>query len=123
MSKSSTVTAKDLMAQAEVMQRTAEALKKKELPGVIERIKSAIDFYGLTAGDLGFGSAVKGAKVSAVGNRDGRKKQAKVKSAPRSAYSDGAGNTWSGRGPKPGWMKAAIENGATKESFLIEQQS
>jgi DNA-binding protein H-NS len=34
-------------------------------------------------------------------------------------YSDGAGNTWSGKGPTPKWLKDAIAGGKTREEFLV----
>lgn len=35
----------------------------------------------------------------------------RVKAAPKPRYSDGTGNTWSGRGPKPKWVKSALAEG------------
>ncbi|HRO61673.1 MAG TPA: H-NS histone family protein, partial [Burkholderiaceae bacterium] len=46
-----------LDAQIAKLQRQAEALRAREVAGVITRIKVAIDYYGLTAADLGFGNA------------------------------------------------------------------
>lgn len=34
-------------------------------------------------------------------------------------YSDGNGNSWSGRGQTPRWMKEKLEAGATKEQFSV----
>ncbi|MEW5839319.1 MAG: H-NS histone family protein [Pseudomonadota bacterium] len=39
------------------------------------------------------------------------------KVAPK--YRDNMGNTWTGRGQKPVWLREAIENGANLEDFLI----
>jgi DNA-binding protein H-NS len=41
------------------------------------------------------------------------KKAAKAKANGTAKYKDGAGNTWSGRGPMPGWLKAAVAGGKT----------
>ena len=46
--------------------------------------------------------------------KDGAKKV-----APK--YEDGNGNLWTGRGNRPKWLTAAIETGATLESFLIQK--
>lgn len=46
--------------------------------------------------------------------KDGTKKV-----APK--YADGNGNLWTGRGNRPKWLTAAIETGATLESFLIQK--
>jgi len=45
----------------------------------------------------------------------GTKTTAKV--APK--YRDAHGNTWTGRGQKPVWMRDAIAQGAKQEDFLI----
>lgn len=34
-------------------------------------------------------------------------------------YKDQSGNTWSGRGLTPVWMRQALATGATKDSFRI----
>ena len=45
----------------------------------------------------------------------GTKTTAKV--APK--YRDAHGNTWTGRGQKPVWMREAIAGGANQDDFLI----
>lgn len=45
------------------------------------------------------------------------KSRGKVESGVK--YRDPNGNTWTGKGPKPGWMKAAIEQGVDPESFRV----
>ena len=42
---------------------------------------------------------------------------ATAKSA-RVSYGDDAGHSWSGMGPKPGWLKAAIESGKALADFV-----
>jgi len=42
----------------------------------------------------------------------------KAASAPK--YSDGAGNTWSGKGPTPKWLKDAMAGGQSREEFLVK---
>jgi DNA-binding protein H-NS len=88
------------------LQKEADALRQKEMGGVIARIKVAIDHYGLTAEHLGFG----GAKIQA---------KPLGKAASSGKYSDGNGQTWSGRGPRPYWLRNAIAGGASLESFLV----
>lgn len=88
------------------LQKEADALRQKEIGGVIARIKTAIEHYGLTAEHLGFGGEVK-AKAKGVG-----------KAASGAKYHDGNGQSWSGRGPRPRWLREAISGGASLESFL-----
>ena len=42
-----------LMKQIDVLRHQAESIKRKEVEGVIKRIREAITVYGLTAADLG----------------------------------------------------------------------
>ena len=106
-----------LMAEIDALKVTAEALRNKERGGVIDRIKVAIDHYGLTAEDLGLTSpATKGPKAAAPKKSGAPKANASAKSSAR--YSDGAGNAWTGMGPKPKWFKAALEAGRTLESLM-----
>ncbi|MFM9915477.1 MAG: H-NS family nucleoid-associated regulatory protein [Rhizobacter sp.] len=103
-----------LMKQIDVLRHQAESVKRKEVEGVIRRIKEAIEVYGLTAGDLGLGSATtrsrrKGAAPSKVG------RSAAAPGKPK--FRDAAGHSWSGKGPRPGWFKAALASGKTLEDL------
>jgi len=43
----------------------------------------------------------------------------RAKRAPSKVnYSDDAGHSWTGRGPKPGWLKAALDAGKSLQDFL-----
>lgn len=66
-------TMEQLQDQIAKLQQQAAALKSKEVPGVVARIKIAIEHYGLTAQDLGFaGPAVNGALHAAATIKTGR---------------------------------------------------
>jgi DNA-binding protein H-NS len=97
-------TYKQIQKQIEQLQRKGEALRNTEVKGVVERIKVAIAHYGLTAAHLGLDSA---------SNRAVGKRTAKVSAK----FSDGAGNTWSGRGPRPRWLREALAAGRSIEKF------
>jgi DNA-binding protein H-NS len=99
-----------LMKEIEALQAEAENLRRREVEEVIARIKEAVEVYGLTTEDL-FGDA-------------GRKRRTPVKAersrkagggAPR--YSDGKGNVWGGRGPRPQWLRAALAAGKQLSDF------
>lgn len=98
--------------QIAALQRRAEKLREAEKAGVIARIKEAIDHYGLTQTDLGFG---------AMNKRSGRgvvKSTKKSASAGKTKYRDGAGHTWSGRGRRPQWYLDAVASGKTEADLL-----
>jgi DNA-binding protein H-NS len=103
------------------LQKEAEALKVKEVPGVVARIKEAIEHYGLTAADLGFsGPAIKTVKP-VVGSVVAKKTRNKAVDKPTGVirFRDEAGHSWTGKGTRPNWYKAAIEAGKTPESLAV----
>jgi DNA-binding protein H-NS len=51
-------------------------------------------------------------KPSAVGKKTAR--------SVRASYADGAGNSWTGMGPTPRWLKEAVAGGKAKEDFLVK---
>lgn len=95
-------TYQQLQKQIATLQKEADELKRKEVGGVIARIRDAITHYGLTPADLGFRTALK----------------AKAKGTAAAKYSNGAGLSWSGRGPRPAWVKEALAQGKQLSDFL-----
>lgn len=106
----------ELQQQIQALQKEAEALKANERQGVIERMREAIAVYDITAEDLGLsGSGHRSAKGAAQRATSRKSKQEGASaSAP---YGDGKGNTWAGRGPRPRWLKEALDAGAKLEEF------
>ena len=109
-----------LTAQIAALQSQADALRKKEVAGVIAKVKDAITHYGLTAADLGLGKAAPKVAKAAVGTpiKKARKNAAGKKSARPAKYKDGQGKTWSGIGKRPDWFKAALAAGKTPQHLL-----
>ena len=113
-------------AQIAKLQREADALKAKEVAGVVSRIKEAIAIYGLTSADL-FDDAVAAVKPAARQKRAaaapvaGKKapKAAAKKSESQIKYRDEDGHTWTGHGKRPNWFKAAIEAGKKPEDPAV----
>jgi DNA-binding protein H-NS len=103
-----------LQKKIEALRAQAEHMKKGELGGVIERIKEAIAHYGLTASDL-FGKKTRAASPSA--------KSAARGSTRAVAYTDGQGNTWGGRGPRPRWLREALAEGKQLQDFATKTAS
>ena len=106
-------------SQIEKLQREADALKAKEATGVINRIREAIDHYGLTASDLGL--TVSRGRGRPPGRPASTKpaKRAKSKTKGVIKYRDEAGNGWTGRGRVPSWYKSALESGKTQADLLV----
>jgi len=99
-----------LQKQIDILQKQADKLRAKEVDGVVSRIKVAIAHYGLTATQLGFGTAAAGKR-----KRSSAGKLASTSAAAR--YADGPGRTWSGRGPRPAWLREALANGKSLQDF------
>lgn len=104
-------TYQEIQKQIAKLQQEAEVLRQKELQEVIARIREAINHYGITSDDLFVDAGKKHAPVRA------KRPAAKKVSAPK--YRDEAGNTWSGRGKRPGWFKEAIAAGKNPEELLV----
>jgi DNA-binding protein H-NS len=102
-----------IQKEIDSLQREAERIRQKEIAGVVGRIKEAIATYGLSASDLGFksGNGTKRPSEAAT------KAKAAVSRKPR--FSDEAGNTWGGRGPRPAWFKAALAAGKKPEELAV----
>jgi DNA-binding protein H-NS len=107
-------TLNQIRAQIAKLQREEEAMRAKEIAGVVARIQDAIAHYGLTPADL-FGTG-------AVAKKRGAAKPAgATKKAPSPAkYRDDAGHTWSGHGKRPNWFKAALAAGKTAQDMEIK---
>ena len=66
-------------------------------------------------GRLASAAAKKARKVRVA--KPGRKSAAKQARAPK--FRDSAGNVWSGRGPRPRWLRDAIAAGKKLEDFAV----
>ena len=103
--------------QIESLEREAETVRKREVAGVIERIKQAIDFYGLTVEDL-FGEEPKSQTKSKAVPRQAAKKATETRA--KAKYKDpDSGKTWTGHGKRPGWFLRAIESGKKAEELAV----
>lgn len=110
-------TYEQVMKQIETLSLEAEKLKRKEVQGVIARIKEAVAAYGLTAADLGLNGA-RGRKPGPKASRS-ISKPSKSKVSTVAKFRDEAGNTWVGRGPRPHWLREALASGKKLEDFAV----
>jgi len=98
----------ELQAQIARLQEEADAVRKTELQNVISEVKAKIKEYGLNARDLGLIGA---APVAAPKREPGSGSVAK--------YKGPEGQTWSGHGRKPNWLKDALAAGQSIDEFAI----
>ena len=99
----------DLLAQrAEIEKQIADA-QREERTAAIAKVRALMAEHGLTAADLT-------ARASAPRAASAGKASGKVAPKYRNAAT---GETWTGRGLQPKWLKAAIAGGAKLEDFAI----
>ncbi|MDT8998464.1 H-NS histone family protein [Paucibacter sp. APW11] len=94
---------KDLLAQRAALDQQIAETQDKERSEVINKIKALMAEYSLTIADLS-------------------SRQPKVQKASKVAVkyrNQATGETWSGRGLQPKWLKAAIGAGAKLEDFHV----
>ena len=103
----------EIQAQIAELQRKAAQIRATERAAAIENIRTLLATFEISASELALD-----ARVLERPRATKTVVQAQTKKLP-AKYRDGAGNEWSGRGLQPRWLKAAIANGATAESFII----
>jgi DNA-binding protein H-NS len=96
----------ELLAQKAALEKQISETQRQERSDAIARVRSLMAEYGLTVADLG-------ARPAAAGRAGGTRKV-----APK--YRDPAtGDTWTGRGLQPKWLKAALANGKKISDFAL----
>ena len=96
----------DLLAQRAEIEKKIADVQREERTTAITKVRSMMAEFGLTAADIaGRTSAVRADKPAS-----------KVAAKYRNAAT---GDTWSGRGLQPKWLKSALAAGAKIEDFTI----
>jgi DNA-binding protein H-NS len=99
-------TLQDLLAKKAALEQEIEATQKRERQDAIAKVKSLMAEYGLTASDL----------AGKPGPKPSSGKGAKVAAKYRNSAT---GESWSGRGLQPKWLKAALASGKKIEDFTV----
>ena len=108
----------EIQAQIAKLEKQAEQLKAKEAADVVQRIKVAIEHYGLTVEDL-FGGKPSKAKPRGK-SKPVLKKKTAAKAPSQIRFKDDAGHSWTGNGKRPNWYKDAIAAGKTPEDLAVK---
>lgn len=95
----------ELMAQKEALEKRIADAQRTERAEAIQQIKTLMDQYGLTVADLSV-------KSNAGRTRKGSKVPAKYRNPA-------SGDSWSGRGLQPKWLKAALASGGKLSDFAV----
>ena len=96
----------DLLAQKANLDKQIELAQREERGAAISQIKALMAEHGLTVADLGArrpnsGKPGAGAKV------------------PAKYRNQATGESWSGRGLQPRWLKAALASGKKLTDFAV----
>jgi DNA-binding protein H-NS len=101
----------EIQEQIKQLQAQAEQLRKDEIQAVISDINEKIALYNIKQHELKFPDSLK-QEVKAGS------KQPKNKLPPKYRNEE-TGEEWSGRGPKPKWLKKAEDEGKDINDFII----
>jgi DNA-binding protein H-NS len=99
-------TLQELLTQKEALERQIEQTKKRDRADAIARVRALMAEYGLSLSDLG-------AKASSAAKTGSRGK------VPAKYRNQATGETWSGRGLQPNWLKAALAAGRKIDDFKV----
>ena len=95
----------DLLDRKAALEREIETTRRPEKADAIAKVKALMSQYGLTPADLSSKGTAK------TGGTKGSKVAVKYRNKA-------TGDTWSGRGLQPKWLKAALAAGRKIEDFV-----
>jgi DNA-binding protein H-NS len=99
----------ELLAQKAALDQQIVEAQRAQKSDAIAQIKSLMSEHGLSLADLG-------SRVAAAPATPRKAAPAKV---PPKFRHPRTGDTWSGRGLQPNWLKAALKDGARLEDFKV----
>jgi DNA-binding protein H-NS len=102
----STPSLNDLLTHKAALEKQIAEAQREQRSAAIAQIKALMAEYGLTLADIGSRAA------AAPSRRASGKVAAKYRNAA-------TGETWSGRGLQPNWLKAAIASGRSLSDFAV----
>lgn len=111
------LTLKEIDAEIAKLQHQANEIRESEKAEVIARMKDAVAYYGITASDLGLGSAARKGNKAVKSDKAAETAGKTKRGAGRIKFKDDAGNSWSGFGPKPKWFTEALASGKTADEL------
>jgi DNA-binding protein H-NS len=94
----------ELMAQKAAIEQQIIEVQRAERAGAVAKVRALMAEHGLSLSDL--------SAKSATPKRSGAKVAAKYRDAA-------TGDTWSGRGLQPKWLKQALASGKKISDFAI----
>lgn len=99
----------DLLAQRAEIEKKIIDVQREERATAVSKVRAMMAEFGLSAADIS-------GKTPAVRASGAAKPTGKVAAKYRNAAT---GDSWSGRGLQPKWLKAALAAGAKIEDFAV----
>lgn len=96
----------ELLAQKAALEQQILEVQREERAQAIAQVRALMNQYGLTLADIG-------ARPGAAPRKTGG-----TQVAPKFRHPS-TGETWSGRGLQPKWLKAALAGGAQLDDFRV----
>lgn len=100
-------TLQELIAKKEALEREIEQTQRQDRSEAINKIRGMMSEYGLSLNDLS-GKTTSRSSNSVKGNKVAAKYR-----------NEATGDSWSGRGLQPKWLKAALAAGRKIEDFTV----
>ena len=110
----------DIQSQIEKLQKQAQQIKTKEFAKTVQDIKEKMRAFGITVRDLQSAKSTRRSKpldATVKKPRGAASKSAGTKVAAK--YRNADGQSWTGRGLMPRWLKTLVAEGRVKEEFLV----
>jgi DNA-binding protein H-NS len=104
-------TLQELLAQRAEIEKKIADVQREERTAAINKVRQTMAEFGLTAADIAGKAPMARSSGAGTGKSTG-----KVAAKYRNAQT---GETWSGRGLQPKWLKAALADGAKIEDFAL----
>jgi DNA-binding protein H-NS len=101
------VSLSELLAQKAALEKQIADTQREERAEAVSQVRALMAQFGLTVADLGSKPAPAPKGVGGAG-----------KVAAKYRHPE-TGQTWSGRGLKPNWLKAALDSGRTQADFAV----
>ncbi|CAD5367216.1 Histone family protein nucleoid-structuring protein H-NS [Rubrivivax sp. A210] len=95
----------ELLAQKAALEKQIADAQRNERADAVAKVRALMAEYGLTLADIG-------SKAAPAPKAAGKKVAAKYRNPA-------SGDTWSGRGLQPKWLKSALAGGRSLADFAV----
>jgi len=109
----------ELLAQKAALEKQIIDTQRTEKTSAIAQVKKLMAQYGLSLADLGTRTAPAPAAVAAAPAKVAKKRGGAGKKVAAKYRNPATGDTWSGRGLQPKWLKAALAAGSSIADFAL----